>query len=277
MLVADQDRHRRETSWRRPARRAARQQFDRWCDVNWAASCVLLREACGKTREDVAATKLMSRGKLELIEFGRTWSAPGTSTSWGRLYGASPDVVDALRELAVATTQEGWWQEYGGRTWRRLRHLPRPGVRRHRDPGLRAAGDPRSVPDRGLRPGGRAGQRSRAERDRHRGQRAAARGTAAGPALRRTSGSAFRPSSVRPALRLRGGRARDHGRAQYDRLRHWPATATVDLRVLPVPAGAHPGLLGGVHDPGLRRPRGPRRSPTSSRTREPDTVTRRPK
>jgi transcriptional regulator with XRE-family HTH domain len=74
-----------------------------------------LREACGKTREEVAATKLMSRGKLELIEFGRTMVRPGDVYELGMLYGASPDVIDALRELAAATTQQGWWQEHCGK------------------------------------------------------------------------------------------------------------------------------------------------------------------
>ena len=73
-----------------------------------------LREEAGKTREDVAATKLMSRGKLELIEFGRTTVRPGDVYELGILYEAPDDVIAALRELAVATTQDGWWQEHGG-------------------------------------------------------------------------------------------------------------------------------------------------------------------
>jgi transcriptional regulator with XRE-family HTH domain len=73
-----------------------------------------LREDAGKTREDVAATKLMSRSKLELMEFGRTMVRPGDVYELGVLYGAPDDVIAALRELAAATTQDGWWQEHGG-------------------------------------------------------------------------------------------------------------------------------------------------------------------
>jgi DNA-binding XRE family transcriptional regulator len=72
-----------------------------------------LREACGKTREDVAATRLLSRGKLQSIENGCTTVRPGDAYELGRLYGATPEVIEQLRRLAIATTQESWWKAYG--------------------------------------------------------------------------------------------------------------------------------------------------------------------
>ena len=71
-----------------------------------------LREACGKTRDDVIATRLMSKGKLEAIEHGRVMVRPGDAYELGRLYDAAPDMIEGLRQLAIATTQEGWWQSY---------------------------------------------------------------------------------------------------------------------------------------------------------------------
>jgi hypothetical protein len=72
-----------------------------------------LRESCGKTREDVVMTRLMSLGKLKSIEYGRSMVRPGDVYELGCLYGASPEVIEGLRRLAVATTQEVWWEDYG--------------------------------------------------------------------------------------------------------------------------------------------------------------------
>jgi transcriptional regulator with XRE-family HTH domain len=71
-----------------------------------------LREAAGKTRDDVAATRLMSRGKLEMIEYGRSRVRPGDVRELGLLYGADPDHIEVLRDMAVATDQKNYWQEY---------------------------------------------------------------------------------------------------------------------------------------------------------------------
>jgi hypothetical protein len=73
----------------------------------------VLRESCGKTREDVVMTRLMSLGKLKSIEYGRSMVRPGDVYELGCLYGASPEVIEGLRRLAVATTQEVWWEDYG--------------------------------------------------------------------------------------------------------------------------------------------------------------------
>lgn len=72
-----------------------------------------LREATGRTRDDVVAARLMSRSKLESIEYGRTMVRPGDAYELGRLYGADPEELEALRALAAATHQDAWWQGYG--------------------------------------------------------------------------------------------------------------------------------------------------------------------
>jgi hypothetical protein len=73
-----------------------------------------LRVAAGKTQEDVGATKLMSLGKLKLIEHGRSMVRPGDVYELGTLYGADAQTIADLRALASATTQGGWWQESAG-------------------------------------------------------------------------------------------------------------------------------------------------------------------
>ena len=72
-----------------------------------------MREATGRSRDDVVASRLMSRSKLEGIEHGRSMVRPGDAYELGRIYGASPEELEALRELATATSQTGWWQRSG--------------------------------------------------------------------------------------------------------------------------------------------------------------------
>lgn len=71
-----------------------------------------LREATGRSRDDVVASRLMSRSKLEGIEHGRNVVRPGDAYELGRIYGASADELESLRATAAATAQAGWWQEY---------------------------------------------------------------------------------------------------------------------------------------------------------------------
>jgi hypothetical protein len=71
-----------------------------------------MREATGRSRDDVVASRLMSRTKLEGIEYGRTMVRPGDAYELGRIYEASPEELEALREMAAATNQTGWWQGY---------------------------------------------------------------------------------------------------------------------------------------------------------------------
>ena len=71
-----------------------------------------LRLSARKTQEDVAATRLMSLGKLKLIEHGRTSVRSGDVFELCQLYDADEPTTTELRTLAAATTQDGWWQPY---------------------------------------------------------------------------------------------------------------------------------------------------------------------
>jgi transcriptional regulator with XRE-family HTH domain len=70
-----------------------------------------MREATGRSRDDVVASKLMSRSKLEGIEYGRSMVRPGDAYELGRIYGAAPEELEALRTMAAATNQTGWWED----------------------------------------------------------------------------------------------------------------------------------------------------------------------
>lgn len=71
-----------------------------------------LRVQARKTQEDVAATRLMSLGKLKLIEHGRSMVRSGDVYELCQIYGADDTTATELRALATATTQDGWWQPY---------------------------------------------------------------------------------------------------------------------------------------------------------------------
>jgi transcriptional regulator with XRE-family HTH domain len=75
-----------------------------------------LREAAGKTERDVEEASLASRAKLWRIESGKvpTKVADVRALCW--LYGADQQTTDALAELAVGTTAQGWWEDYEGNT-----------------------------------------------------------------------------------------------------------------------------------------------------------------
>ncbi len=72
-----------------------------------------LREAAGKTERDVEEANLASRAKLWRIESGKvpTKVADVRTLCW--LYGADQQTTDALAVLAVGTTAQGWWEDYG--------------------------------------------------------------------------------------------------------------------------------------------------------------------
>lgn len=73
-----------------------------------------LRVASGRTQEDVATMKVMSLTKLKQIEYGHQYVRPGDAYELGRVYGADEEELERLRELATATGEPGWWQEYTG-------------------------------------------------------------------------------------------------------------------------------------------------------------------
>lgn len=201
-----------------------------------------LREQAGKTREDVAATKLMSRGKLELIEFGRTTVRPGDVYELGVLYGAPDGVIAALRELAAATTQDGWWQEHGGNVAKAFEtyldleavateiHVFEPLVIY----GLFQTEDYARAVEQGSNPGLGADVIEGSVRVRLARQRNL---LASGHPVR------LRAILGEAALRLQIG-GPEVMREQYDHLTMLARARTAELRVLPFARGAHPGVFG---------------------------------
>ncbi len=74
-----------------------------------------LRDAAGKTEADVAEASLASRAKLWRIETGKVAVKPGDVRGLCWLYGTDPKTVDALATLATGTREQGWWDGYGQR------------------------------------------------------------------------------------------------------------------------------------------------------------------
>jgi transcriptional regulator with XRE-family HTH domain len=72
-----------------------------------------LRESAGLTRVEVGATKIMSRTKLEQIEYGRVSVKPGDVRELCLLYGATPEATELLRDLSMSTNDRSFWLEYG--------------------------------------------------------------------------------------------------------------------------------------------------------------------
>ncbi|HZG90623.1 MAG TPA: helix-turn-helix transcriptional regulator [Pseudonocardia sp.] len=72
-----------------------------------------VREAAGKSIEDVVFAGVVSRTKLWRIEHGRTAVKTGDVLALTRLYGTEPTEVDALVPLVEATKSSGLIEDYG--------------------------------------------------------------------------------------------------------------------------------------------------------------------
>jgi transcriptional regulator with XRE-family HTH domain len=72
-----------------------------------------MREAAGKTERDVETAKLLSRTKLWRIESGKTPVKVPDVRALCWLYGADNATTDALAALAIGTSEQGWWEDYG--------------------------------------------------------------------------------------------------------------------------------------------------------------------
>ncbi len=71
-----------------------------------------MREAAGKTASDVAETNLMGEVKLWRIETGRIPIKVGDTLALCRLYGADASTADALATLAAGTNGQGWSEDH---------------------------------------------------------------------------------------------------------------------------------------------------------------------
>jgi transcriptional regulator with XRE-family HTH domain len=72
-----------------------------------------LRDAAGKTEKDVEEAGLASRTKLWRIESGKAAIKIGDVRALCWLYGTDAQTTDALATLAVGTSGQGWWEDYG--------------------------------------------------------------------------------------------------------------------------------------------------------------------
>src|SRR2546430_2015192 len=72
-----------------------------------------LREAAGKTDRDIEEANLASRAKLWRIETGKTPVKVADVRALCWLYGADQPTTDALANLAVGTTGQGWRADTG--------------------------------------------------------------------------------------------------------------------------------------------------------------------
>ncbi len=69
-----------------------------------------LREHARRTREDVAAASIASVAKLARIEGGTTPVRPGDVRELCRLYGVGQDTADTLAAMAQAANRDEWWE-----------------------------------------------------------------------------------------------------------------------------------------------------------------------
>ncbi|GAB1646844.1 helix-turn-helix domain-containing protein [Krasilnikovia sp. MM14-A1259] len=72
-----------------------------------------LREAAGKTAVQVEEARLASRTKVWRIEAGKVPVRVPDVWALCRFYEAAADQTEALATLAVGTSEQGWWEEYG--------------------------------------------------------------------------------------------------------------------------------------------------------------------
>jgi transcriptional regulator with XRE-family HTH domain len=75
-----------------------------------------LRVAAHKTPSDVAATRIASTSKLHRIETGGTTVRLETVWALSDLYGADPATKRRLSEMAMNTSEKGWWDQEGRQT-----------------------------------------------------------------------------------------------------------------------------------------------------------------
>jgi transcriptional regulator with XRE-family HTH domain len=72
-----------------------------------------LREASGKTIDDVAEVLECSDSKISRIEHGQVSATPRDVRDMLDFYGVAPERRDALIEVARAARKKGWWEAYG--------------------------------------------------------------------------------------------------------------------------------------------------------------------
>lgn len=71
-----------------------------------------MREASGKSIQDVVNSKIAAKNTLWRIETGTAPIAVATSRALAQLYGADQATIERIGEHAARTQERGWWQRY---------------------------------------------------------------------------------------------------------------------------------------------------------------------
>lgn len=72
-----------------------------------------LREGAGKLEREVEEARLISRTKLWRIESGKVPVKVPDVRALCWFYGADAELTDALANMAIGSSEQGWWEEYG--------------------------------------------------------------------------------------------------------------------------------------------------------------------
>ncbi|MEJ2578487.1 MAG: helix-turn-helix transcriptional regulator [Kineosporiaceae bacterium] len=202
-----------------------------------------LRERAHRTREDVAATSIASVAKLARIEGGQSPVRPGDVRELCRLYGVEEGTADTLAAMAQATKQAEWWERLDGKAqrwfWVYL--------------GLEAVASRLAVFEPMVVHGLFQTEAYAREVERATLLDSASEDFDAYVAgrLQRQEAVLARPDPPQieivlgePALAVTVGTSAVMA-AQLERLREQATLASVEVRVLPLSAGPHPGFHGG--------------------------------
>lgn len=202
-----------------------------------------LRERSRRTREDVAAAAIASVAKLARIEGGSTPVRPGDVRELCRLYGASQDTADTLAAMAQGANREEWWERLDVKAQRWFKvYLSLENVATRLcvfEPmvvhGLFQTAEYAREVERATLP-----DTTEADLDRY----VAVRMQRQQRLFGRDESPLIEVVLGEPALASRVGSA-DLMAAQLARLQECAAMPTVDVRVLPLNTGPHPGYHGG--------------------------------
>ncbi|MBI1758221.1 MAG: helix-turn-helix domain-containing protein [Actinobacteria bacterium] len=201
-----------------------------------------LRERARRTRDDVAAASVASVAKMARIEAGQTPVRPGDVRELCRLYGVDAATTDNLATMAQATKEPSWWEEVDAKAprWFGLYlnleavaselHVFEPTLMH----GLFQTADYAREVERATTPGASTEMVEGYVAVRMARQRSV---------FGRPDPLRMRVVIAEPAMRLPVGTP-DLMAAQLSALRDRAGLTHVDLRVLPLATGPHPGFLG---------------------------------
>ena len=202
-----------------------------------------VRVAAGKSIEDVAEAGIISRATMFRYESGTVPVSPGTMLALGMLYGLDPTTAHSLYALAIGTKAKGWWED--------STLAPASGFGLYL--GLEAAAaviqcyEPDIV--LGLLQTPEYAQAVEYADESKPTENVVQEIVTIRMKRQQTLFARTPPPQIKAVLgssamtREVGGQ--EVMTAQIEHLRHLAAVGTVDLRILPLPAGAHAAMAGG--------------------------------